>query len=407
MHPIFYVRTFFPALLSLLGVWTAVIPSSTAVAVELNPKTAAVAAKQLPVLAVPQGTKPISDVSDFLPDGVCPDPGPAASAMIAKAAVARIPLKVGLTLSHTWKAQTGDYEHECLTQVESIDSRGFVVKGSCPIGPKREIKRWSRRICWSDFANSYLYLTGNDEAYPQTFGGALQFSLSQSSFTSLKTRGEFRHRYLGLYDPDPRFVETDIDGTEKSEGGGTFNLIINDKLVEVPTIETVSFRQPEAEIIRLKVLDEPAFPLVLDYYIPTEKKFFITYTKVSFPQLGDLEQHLAIEKKTDVYGIYFDFAKSTLRSESQPVLQEIAAAMKAHPEWQLVIAGHTDNIGIAAENLELSQQRAQTVRKALVEQFMIDATRLSTDGFGASQPKESNDTERGRARNRRVELVRK
>jgi OOP family OmpA-OmpF porin len=69
--------------------------------------------------------------------------------------------------------------------------------------------------------------------------------------------------------------------------------------------------------------------------------------------------------------------------------------------------GHTDNIGVAAENIELSQQRAQAVRKALVEKFMIDATRMSTDGFGASQPKESNDTERGRARNRRVELVRK
>jgi outer membrane protein OmpA-like peptidoglycan-associated protein len=404
MHPTFYVRIPFSAFLPLLGVMVAVIPLYAAVAAEQQPKTATVAAKQLPV---PQGTKPISTVSDLQPDGVCPDPGPAGNAMIAKAAASRIPLKVGLTLSHTWKAQAGDYEHECLSQIDAIDARGFVMKGSCPIGPKREIKRWTRRVCWSDFANSYLYLTGNDAAYPQTFVGALQFSLSQSSFASLKTKGEFRHRYLGLYDPDPRFVETDIDGTEKSEGAGTFQLIINDNVAEVPTIETVSFRQAEAEIVRLKVLDDAAFPLVLDYYIPTQKKFFITYTKVSFPEVEGLEQHLAVDKKTDVYGIYFDFAKSTLRSESQPVLREIAAAMTAHREWKLVINGHTDNVGVAAENLELSKQRAQSVRNALVEQFMIEPERLSTDGFGASQPKESNDTERGRARNRRVELVRK
>jgi flagellar motor protein MotB len=359
------------------------------------------------VVADAQGTKPLSEVHDLLPGGTCPDSGPAGSAMIAKAAAARIPLKVGLTLSHTWKAQAADYEHECLTQVDSIDARGFVMKGSCPIGPKREIKRWSRRVCWSDFVDSYIYLTAGDERYPQTFVGALQFSLSLSSFASLKNKGEFRHRYIGLYDTDPRLVETDIDGAEKSEGAGTFKLIINDEVVEVPTIETVSFRQKEAEIIRLKVLDDLAFPVVLDYYIPTEKRFFITYAKVTFAAIDGLEQHLAVDKKTDVYGIYFDFARSTLRSESQPVLQEIAAAMKAHPDWKLIINGHTDNIGAAAENLELSQQRALAVRKALVEQFMIDAARLSTDGFGASQPKESNDTEQGRARNRRVELVRK
>jgi hypothetical protein len=400
-------RATFPVLVTLLRVFAAIIPACTAAAAEQHPNTAAVAGKRSLVAALPEGTKPISDVSDLFPNSACPDLGPAGSAMIAKAAAARVPLRVGLTLSHTWKAQSGDYEHECLAQVDSIDARGFLMKGSCPIGPNREIKHWSRRVCWGDFANSYLYLTGNDERYPTTFRGALQFSVSQSSFASLKSKGEFRHRYLGLYDQDPRFVETDIDGTEKSEGAGTFSLIINDKVVEVPTIETVLFRQKDAEIIRLKVLDDAAFPLVLDYYIPTEKKFFITYTKISFPQIDGLEQHLAIDKKTDVYGIYFDFAKATLRSESQPVLQEIATAMKDHPDWRLVINGHTDNIGVAAENIELSQQRAQAVRKALVEKFMIDATRMSTDGFGASQPKESNDTERGRARNRRVELVRK
>jgi outer membrane protein OmpA-like peptidoglycan-associated protein len=95
-----------------------------------------------------------------------------------------------------------------------------------------------------------------------------------------------------------------------------------------------------------------------------------------------------------------------LRPESEPVLREISDALKAHPEWKLIINGHTDNIGDDALNLDLSRRRAAAVRRALVEQYKIEDSRLSTNGFGASQPKESNDSDRGRALNRRVELVR-
>jgi outer membrane protein OmpA-like peptidoglycan-associated protein len=69
-------------------------------------------------------------------------------------------------------------------------------------------------------------------------------------------------------------------------------------------------------------------------------------------------------------------------------------------------AAHTDNIGGDASNLTLSQPRSQAVRAALVERYAIDAATLTTSGFGASQPKATNDTIEGRARNRRVELVR-
>jgi len=95
-----------------------------------------------------------------------------------------------------------------------------------------------------------------------------------------------------------------------------------------------------------------------------------------------------------------------LRSESEPVLHEIADALKAHPEWTLIINGHTDNIGGDALDLDLSRRRAAAVRRALVERNKIADSRLTTNGFGASQPKESNETDRGRALNRRVELER-
>ena len=111
-------------------------------------------------------------------------------------------------------------------------------------------------------------------------------------------------------------------------------------------------------------------------------------------------------KHTGFYGIYFNFASDELRSESEPVLREIADALKAHPDWTLIINGHTDNIGGDASNLDLSRRRATAVRKALVDRYKIEESKLTTNGFGASQPKDSNDSDRGRALNRRVELAR-
>lgn len=119
-----------------------------------------------------------------------------------------------------------------------------------------------------------------------------------------------------------------------------------------------------------------------------------------------IEQALKKEGRVDVYGIYFDFASDKLRPESAPVLAEIASALKDNPTWKLQVNGHTDNIGGDAYNLDLSDRRAAAVKQALVTQYHIDPARLDPKGFGATQPKEPNDTAQGRARNRRVELVR-
>jgi outer membrane protein OmpA-like peptidoglycan-associated protein len=115
---------------------------------------------------------------------------------------------------------------------------------------------------------------------------------------------------------------------------------------------------------------------------------------------------MAADKRVDVYGIYFDFASDRLRPESAPVLREIGEALTRNPTWTLTINGHTDNVGGDAFNLDLSKRRSLSVRRALSETYHIEPVRLTTGGFGASQPKESNATVDGRAKNRRVELVR-
>ena len=105
-----------------------------------------------------------------------------------------------------------------------------------------------------------------------------------------------------------------------------------------------------------------------------------------------------------VYGIYFDFASDRIKEESEPVLAEIAQVMTKYPTWTLRVEGHTDDIGSAPANLDLSRRRAAAVKQALVER-RIAAARLVPGGFGSSRPQDTNKTIEGRARNRRVELV--
>ncbi|MEP6896900.1 MAG: DUF4892 domain-containing protein [Rhodanobacter sp.] len=103
--------------------------------------------------------------------------------------------------------------------------------------------------------------------------------------------------------------------------------------------------------------------------------------------------------------IYFDTGKSSLQAASGGALDEIAKALKAHPELKIEIDGHTDNVGDSRSNQLLSQQRAESVRAALVTRG-VDISHLGAKGFGDSKPVASNADEAGRAHNRRVELVR-
>jgi outer membrane protein OmpA-like peptidoglycan-associated protein len=132
--------------------------------------------------------------------------------------------------------------------------------------------------------------------------------------------------------------------------------------------------------------------------------------KLGDPKLGDggsgLEKALANQQKVDIYSIYFSYNSDALRDESTPTLKEIADIMTRHPDWRLAVNGHTDGIGGDQFNADLSRRRAAAVVNALVTQYHIGTGRLKSAGFGKSQPKDTNDTLEGRARNRRVELTR-
>jgi len=104
--------------------------------------------------------------------------------------------------------------------------------------------------------------------------------------------------------------------------------------------------------------------------------------------------------------IHFDTGKSTIRDESRPIIEQIVKLMKDNGDLKLSIEGHTDNVGDARSNRTLSEQRAKSVMDALVKND-IDGKRLSAVGYGQDKPVADNRTEEGRAKNRRVELVKK
>jgi outer membrane protein OmpA-like peptidoglycan-associated protein len=108
-----------------------------------------------------------------------------------------------------------------------------------------------------------------------------------------------------------------------------------------------------------------------------------------------------------VYDLFFDFNSDRIREESEPTLREIAEVLRRNPDWVLAVEGHTDDVASDGYNLDLSTRRAASVKGALGEQFGIAGARLTSTGLGESRPRDRNDTLEGRARNRRVELVRR
>lgn len=135
-------------------------------------------------------------------------------------------------------------------------------------------------------------------------------------------------------------------------------------------------------------------------YIIDEKGFKQSLT------FGADELKSALDKdgKVILYGILFDLDKASLKQESEKQLSNIVTLLIKYPDLKLEIQGHTDDQGKDDYNMKLSKNRSETVSNYL-QLFGIDKKRLVTKGFGETKPIATNDTEEGRAQNRRVELI--
>jgi outer membrane protein OmpA-like peptidoglycan-associated protein len=119
-----------------------------------------------------------------------------------------------------------------------------------------------------------------------------------------------------------------------------------------------------------------------------------------------LSQGLKTTGHIAVYGIHFDTGKAIVKPESRPALEEVAKLLRAEPGLRLWVVGHTDSVGRVDDNMRLAQARAEAVATELAAAHGIAASRLQGYGVGPLAPVSGNDSEDGRAKNRRVELVR-
>lgn len=138
-----------------------------------------------------------------------------------------------------------------------------------------------------------------------------------------------------------------------------------------------------------------------DYYLTVVMKEAMKQDVTASSMLDALNRdgHIALY-------INFDTGKSTIKPESKPIIEQIVQMMKANPSLKISVEGHTDNVGNPKSNKTLSDDRAKSVVSAIVAQG-VDSKRLSALGHGQEKPIADNKTEEGRAKNRRVELVKK
>lgn len=114
---------------------------------------------------------------------------------------------------------------------------------------------------------------------------------------------------------------------------------------------------------------------------------------------------IAESGRVALYGIYFDTDSARIKPESAPTLEQIAELLRDSAGLSLIVVGHTDNRGDFDYNRNLSRKRARAVARSLADEYGIEASRLRHEGVGYLAPAASNDSADGRARNRRVELV--
>lgn len=120
----------------------------------------------------------------------------------------------------------------------------------------------------------------------------------------------------------------------------------------------------------------------------------------------EMETQITSTGRVALYGILFDFNKDTVRAESDPTLAQISTLLKDEPSLKLLVVGHTDNVGEFEFNRDLSTRRADAIVQALVSRYGVEKSRLFPFGCSFASPAAPNTTDEGRAKNRRVELVR-
>lgn len=357
----------------------------------------------------------------------------AVGAAFAQDAAPRIPLVTGLVLGSVLHSPIG--EREDLLEIRSADTSGvhyawhermITAEGDTAEGLRK------RFVSAGDLAGAPRFddIFARDE---QVRPGFTALTLSSAVYRQLQSAGttpfsmmitpqgartnattgtaldavltEQRKRYKGSL-------------TRVSSAPESFPLLVNGVRATLPALHikgnvTSGTRRSEWD---LWVLADSAHPLILKSILEGD---VFQMVRADLPTEGgrrgkrgsgdgemDMGGKLGTGCRLELPGVYFAFGTAVIDPISDRALAELARALAAHPDWKFTVEGHTDSIGTDAANQALSRRRAEAVRARLAEKQGVDTKAWGAAGYGATKPRESNATIEGRARNRRVELVR-
>jgi outer membrane protein OmpA-like peptidoglycan-associated protein len=339
----------------------------------------------------------------------------------------RIPLCAGLTIVDAVNEPQGDYEPIVRIDSVSDDSVSLTYSSDREDGGSTRHVKVLRTVLRKDLEDGGLLVHWFSASAAKTIAGSTAIGLSRAVFRSLRTTGAAQLALVdrsnsalpATKDVHPNIYDHQVTYTLRrvSSAPVLLPVTVNGTRVNLPAIHVRG--EHMGDTVEFHILDDESNPISLKTKLtsfgwprPAESRTVkIAYrcpeaAIFASSPMSRLERALAETGRVDVYDIYFDFNSDRIREESKPTLQEIAELLRKHVDWDLAIEGHTDSIGSDAANLDLSRRRAAAVKNVLTSNHGIDASRLSTGGHGEARPRDRNDTLEGRARNRRVELVR-
>lgn len=320
-----------------------------------------------------------------------------------------VPYEAGLRLS--WAAYIqGEPDYESILLVSSVEGDDALFRIAWNRGADRQWKAVERHLSRRERQLGRSFYQYAEEKGANEFRGYAFAMTTQSVLKDLKEKGSAEVAFLL-----PEVARTPHRGTLARVGDGPepFTILLDGEGVTLPAIRasgkltnpTTSWEEVTTEFL---FLDDPQAAWALESRVQYRGgeggKRLVRIATHAATDL--LEEELREECRASVYDLYFATGSAELDDASTPTLQRIAEILTSNPEWQLSLEGHTDSIGSPESNLELSQRRADQVRQALEAKYGILAGRLSAEGRGETQPIDDNGTPEGRARNRRVELVR-
>lgn len=353
-----------------------------------------------------------------------------ASAAGGQTAAGGIPLCPGLTIVTAVNGPEGDYES--IKTIANADTRGITVVYSAQVPTRNgSLRNWNMRRVMrrEDLGTATLYAHYFHSDGSDTIPGSTTLGVSTAVLRALKRTGAAEiglveggnHAFPADRSKAPNLYDYEETWKLRLVGKEPVRVTVNDAMVSLPAIHA------RGSYLGAKVdfwfVDDEENPLTLEYRFASgsdalSEAWHLRAVKITWRCTGSsrtageerilrLERALREERRAVVYDLFFDFNSERIRAESEPTLREIAEVLRRNPDWKLAVEGHTDAIASDQYNLDLSARRAASVKAALGSRFGIAGARLTTAGLGESSPRDRNETLEGRARNRRVELVRR